>query len=118
MKSYGMIKVGDTYMNKVPVGAKIKFFGEKQQYTVMASNRFFSVCTKPFNLKKTVIYTIVDWHNQIKGTENLIFGRGAETKEECEEMLDRLTNAESDISHRNNVTLNIESFKLPNKDNT
>lgn len=99
-------KVGDTYyQDKVPVGSKIKFPKEKQQYTVQASNHFFSICTKPFNARKTVLYTIINWHEQIRGTENLVFGMGAETKEQCEEMLERLTQGETDISHRNYVKL-------------
>ena len=110
-------KVADTYFeSKVPVGTKIKFKNEKQRYTVMASNHFFSVMTKPFNAKKTVIYTIVDWHEQERGTENLVFGFGAETKEQCEEMLDRLTQGETQLSHRNTATLEdepIENYELP-----
>jgi hypothetical protein len=42
--------------------------------------------------------------------ENLVFGMGAETREECEEMLERLTQGRSDISHRNRVELNIEKY--------
>lgn len=106
--TFSMIKVGETYRDKVEVGTKIKFLKEKQKYTVQASNRFYSVCTKPFNAKKTSIYTVIDWYNQLRGTENLIFGLGAETKEECEEMLERLTNAESNISSRNWCELDIE----------
>jgi len=113
--TFGMIQVGDTYMNKLEVGSKIKFFKEKQRYTVQASNRFYSVCTKPFNIKKTVIYTVIDWHNKLRGTENLVFGMGTETKKQCEEMLDRLTNGESDISSRNWCKLDVESYQSPNK---
>lgn len=110
-------KVGDTYFGeKVPVGTKIKFKNEKQRYTVQASNHFLSVMTKPFNAKKTVIYTIVDWHEQIRGTENLVFGMGAETRQDCEEMLERITQGETEISYRNRATLEqepIESYELP-----
>jgi len=106
--TFGMIRVGECMMNKVEVGQTIKFYGEKQKYTVQASNRFYSICTKPFNARKTVIYTAIDWYNQIRGTENMIFGFGAETKKQCEEMLDRLTNADSDISSRNWCVLDIE----------
>jgi hypothetical protein len=122
--TFGMILVGDTHMDKVPVCTRIKFLKEKQSYTVQASNRFYSVCTKPLNMicrvgggkyehEKTVLYTIIDWYNQIRGTENLVFGMGAETKEDCEEMLERLTNAESNISSRNWCALDVESIKLP-----
>ena len=61
---------------KIPVGAKIWFRGEKQGYTVRASNVAFCVCTKPFNAKKTVIYTIIDWERKQRNYENLVFGMG------------------------------------------
>jgi hypothetical protein len=108
--TFGMIKAGRVYMSKVDVGMKIKFSKEKQKYTVQASNRFYSVCTKPFNAKKTVLYTIIDWYNQLRGTEDVTFGMGAETKEQCEEMLDRLTNGETNISSRNYCELDIDSL--------
>ena len=112
------IKVGEnTYFgDKVPVGTKIKMLSEKQRYTVMASNHFMSVCTKPFNAQKTVLYCIIDWHEQIRGPENLVFGFGAETKEQCEEMLERLTQGETEISHRHRANLDIESYILPKDD--
>jgi len=94
---------------KMKVNSKIKFVGEKQRYTIQAINDDFAICTKPFNLKKTTIYTVVDFKRNIRGTENLIFPRGAETKEQCEAMLTRLVNKETDISHRNNIPLQIEN---------
>ena len=113
-----MILVGETYVSgKVPVGTKLKFFNEKQAYTVRASNVAFCVCTKPLNRiksrgggkyehKKTVLYTVIDWTKKVRGTENLVFGFGAETDEQCQQMLERLTQGESEISHRNNVPMN------------
>lgn len=90
-------------------------------YTVRASNKFFAICTQPLNMikrkhggkyefEKTVLYSIIDWINQIRGPENLIFGMGAETDKECQEMLERLTNGESEISHRNNCKLEINKI--------
>lgn len=130
-ETFGYIKVGDTYMDKVDVGTLIKFRSNARRfnrttYTVQASNRFYSVCTKPLNMikrlgggkyahEKTVLYTIIDWYNQLRGTENLMFGMGAETKKDCEEMLDRLTNAKSDISSRNWCKLDIEKIVEPKK---
>ncbi len=109
-----MIKIGDKYYDhRLPVGSKIKFSGEKQKYTVQASNIFYSVCTKPFNPKHTVLYTVINWYGQIRGTENLVFGMGAETRKDCEEMLVRLTNGETEISRRNNIPLDIEKVYDP-----
>lgn len=106
--------LGIWYENyKMPIGTKIKFEGEKQMYTVRASNIVFAICTKPMNALKTVLYTIIDWNEQIRGTENLVFGMGAETDEHCNEMLERMTQGESEISHRNNVKLKIEKIEFP-----
>jgi hypothetical protein len=98
------------------VGDRLRFEEEKQAYTIQAKGDRYAVCTKPFNLKRTVLYTVVDVENQIRGTENLIFGDGAETREECEEMLARLEGRDvnlgftTEISRRNNVPLNVQEI--------
>lgn len=97
----------------IPVGAKIWFYGEKQGYTVRASNVAFCVCTKPFNVQKTVLYTIIDWERGERNYENLVFGMGAETDEECQEMLDRLTTGESEVSYRHPAKIDIVKYWHP-----
>jgi hypothetical protein len=79
---------------------------------VQARNERFLVCTKPFNCRKTVLYTIVDLVEKIRGLEGLVFGMGAETREECEEMLERITkgsvgdlNDGTEISYRHRCDL-------------
>jgi len=47
----------------------IKFIEEKQKYKVMIENEQFMICTKPFNAKKTFLYTIVDKKNHIRGAD-------------------------------------------------
>lgn len=89
------------------VGDRVRFAGERQRYTVQACNDRFAICTKPFNLLRTVRYTIIDWARGIRGTENLVFGFGAETRAQCEAMLARLTSGETEISSRNWVPLDI-----------
>lgn len=119
-----MNKIGETYFDgKVPEGTKVKFAAEKQRYTVRASNVAFSICTKPLNMirrvrgghthEKTVLYTIIDWRQNIRGPENLVFGMGAETGKDCREMLERLTEGESEVSHRRYVELDIERVEFP-----
>ena len=90
------------------VGDKVKFAEEKQRYTVQAKGERYIVLTKPFNLRKTVLYTVVDTEKNIRGTENLIFCMGAETRKDCEEMLQRLESGQTEVSHRNNIRLNYE----------
>jgi hypothetical protein len=91
-------------------GDKIYFKEEKKPYTVRACSKRFLVCTKPFNPKHTVLYTIVDLTLNIRGTENMIFCQGFETDIECEEALERLKTGESEVSHRNQIELNIEKI--------
>ena len=95
------------------LGTRILFAEEKRPYKVQACNERFAVCTKPFNPKRTVLYTIIDFREGIRGTENLYVvpmfcGMGFETQALCEEALERLTNSESEISHRNRIPLKIE----------
>lgn len=94
-------------------GDRIKFAEEKQSYKVQAAGERYLVCNKPLNIHRTVLYTVVDLEERIRGTENLIFGAGAETTEECEEMLARLEGRDADlgftteISRRNYIGLKI-----------
>ena len=99
------------YTIEVRVGSKITFAGEKKPYTICACDDRYAVCTKPFNLKHTVLYTIIDVKENIRGTENLVFGMGAETKQQCEEMLQRLQSNESEITRRNRVDLQITNWQ-------
>ena len=98
--------VGGTEMkNRYVVGGRISFAEEKNAYTIQACNSRFLICTKPFNLQHTVLYSIVDLEQKIRGTENLIFGMGVETREQCEEMLERLTSGKTEVSYRNRIKL-------------
>ena len=95
------------------VGDRVKFKSEKFRYTVQACNKRFVVCTKPFNLEKTVLYTIIDFARNIRGEEGLVFCLGFETREKCEEALERLMRGESEVSYRNYRELDIENFYRP-----
>lgn len=92
---------------KLTKGDKIWFPGERRPYKVRACDDRYAICTKPFNPKRTVLYTIIDLYEQVRGTENLIFCMGFETDEQCEEALCRLITGESEVSHRNRVELHI-----------
>lgn len=126
-----MYKILNVYYEsrKLPIGTKIKFaegrrLKNSKSYTVRASNNFFAVCTQPINViqrrgdkkyefEKTVLYTIIDWSNNKRGTENTVFSLGAETEEDCQSMLQRLTDGDSEISHRNFCELEIEKIAFP-----
>jgi hypothetical protein len=99
------------------VGDLIKFEEERNPYTIQARSNRFIVCTKPFAPRKTVLYTIVDLEKKIRGTENLVFGLGQETREQCYETLLRLHGIApaayeaSEVSYRNRVPLHIQYVK-------
>jgi hypothetical protein len=111
-----------------PIGSQVWFAAEKRPYTIRARGARYLICTKAFAARRTVIYTVVDLEEQVRGTENLIFGMGAETDEECAEMLARLEQpaprfpedyeerdgqwftpmrAPTEVSHRNRVLLDV-----------
>lgn len=102
------------------VGDRVRFAEEKQAYTIQASGIRYLVCTKPFNPKRTVLYTVVDLEEMVRGTENLIFSAGAETRQQCEEMLMRLEGRDTElvwtteVSHRNRVPLNVREVMVAN----
>ena len=99
------------------VGDKIHFAEEKRPYTIQACDKRYLICTKPFNLKHTVLYTIVDLVEGIRGADNYWKWGGRfeyETQEGCEQAFKGLRanpfEFDSDaieISHRNRVKLNI-----------
>jgi hypothetical protein len=103
-----------TRVDDLPVGGRVWFSEEKRPYTVQARSRRFLVCTKAFAARRTVLYTVVDLKERIRGTENLVFGMGAETREDCEAMIDRLEGRDrsigftTEVSHRNFVPLVVE----------
>lgn len=96
---------------KLKTGDKVWFPGEKRPYKVRARNNRYVICTKPFNLKQTVLYTIIDLLKGVRGTENLIFCMGFETDEQCRDALLRLINGESEISRQNRAELDIERIE-------
>lgn len=95
----------------IAVGDKIKFKSEKRPYRVRAIGQRFIVCTKPFNPKHTVIYTIVDLKRNVRGTENLVFCLGFETDKDCRAALKRLESEETEVSYRNSIELDIEKIE-------
>lgn len=94
---------------QLAVGDKVKFEAEKGAYTVKARSARFAICTKPFNLKRTVIYTIVDFERDVRGTNNLVFNVYDYAKQEdVDACLRDLEAGEVEVSYRNCVELDIE----------
>ncbi len=89
------------------VGARVAFAEEKMAYTIQARSERYLVCTKAFNARRTVLYTIVDLVDQIRGPDNLLFSNGYETRADCEKRLAELIDPETcvEISHRRRIPL-------------
>lgn len=93
---------------KVNIGDKVYLPKEKRPFKVQARNERYIICTKPFNPKHTVMYFIVDLVRKVRGADNLIFGHGYETKEECEDAICWLDKGDMEVSYRNVVPLDID----------
>lgn len=103
-----MVVINNKEIRGLGKGSRIWFEGESKPYRIRAIDNRYAVCTKPFNPRHTVLYTIVDFKQRIRGTENLVFGMGAGTDLQCEEMLKRIRSGDTEISHRNRVVLEIK----------
>lgn len=103
----------ETELAQAKVDDRVRFAGERRAYTIQARGERYLVCTKPFALRNAVIYTVVDLRHRVRGTEDLAFGLGAGTREECEDMLARLEGRDphigftTEVSHRNRVNLEV-----------
>lgn len=86
---------------------KIKFEAERQRYTIQARNDRFVVLTKPFNARRTYLYTIADLERGYRGACNLIFGLpcDVDTPEGAAEAIALIERDEMGVSSRNCVPL-------------
>lgn len=89
------------------VGNRVWFAGEKRPYKIRARNERYLICTKPFNPKKTVIYSIIDLDEKVRGPDNLIFCMGYETEDQIAENMRMLADGEIEVSHRRRIDLDV-----------
>lgn len=88
------------------VGSRVRFAEDKQSYTIRAMSERYAICTKPYNPKKTVYYTIVDIVEMIRGPNNLVFNIYDYSKaEDCEQSLRDLVDGKIEISSRHRIPL-------------
>ena len=93
---------------KVQIGDKVYIPNETHPYRVKARDDRFIICTKPFNLQRTVLYFIVDLERRVRGADNMVFCSGYETDEDCKERLKELQSGKIEVSYRNVVALDID----------
>jgi hypothetical protein len=93
----------------IKVADKIYFDGETAPYTVKAFDGRRAICTKPFNLHKTVLYTIVDFKEGIRSTNDLVFNDYDYSKQEdIDRCMADLKSKKVALSERNAIQLKIE----------
>lgn len=100
----------------VGVGARIWFADERKPYAVRAvsADGRWAVCTKPFAALKTVLYTVVDFEEQLRGTDNYVGCLGYETDDECAEALALFECGEAEFSRRRPpITLQVSRIENP-----
>ena len=93
---------------KVGIGDKVYVPNEKRPYKVRARDERYIICTKPFNLQKTVLYFIVDLLDKWRAPDNMIFCSGYESDEDCKERLKELQKGIIELSVRRGIPLDIE----------
>lgn len=92
------------------IGQKIKFKSEKKSYKIVGMTDRYLICIKPFNLKKTYIYTIVDLIEKMRGPDHWIFGKYClEIQEDIELCLEELKSGECQLSPRRSIPLDMET---------
>lgn len=97
------------YCKSLKMGDKVKFKPERQRYTVKAKSDRFIICTKPFNIQKTCLYTIIDLERLVRGTNDRIFNPyDYMIQEDIEECLRDLESVRVEVTHRNCVMLDVE----------
>lgn len=95
-------------MEDLKIGNRIKFLKEKISYKIMAFDDRFIICQKPYNPKRTFMYSIIDLKKNIRGADNCYCKFQYDDLEECKEALKELNSGDIEISYRNWCELDIE----------
>lgn len=99
-------------LHNYKVGDKIKFKIEKQRYKVIGVTDRFVVCLKPFNARRTYLYTIIDFLEKERGPDHWLFGKYShEDQEDLQLCLAELESGECRLSPRRSIPLDIEEGK-------
>jgi len=95
--------------NNFEVGRKIKFQAEKQRYTIIGKTDRYLICIKPFNARRTYMYTIVDLVEQERGPDHWLLGNYCyEDTEDVVRCLKDLVSGECKLSPRRSIPLDLE----------
>lgn len=94
---------------RVPLAAgdKVRFDNDRMPFYVRAvsPDGRWVICTRPFPLRNTVLYTIIDFDNGVRGPDDLVFTFGYENDEDIADNMQRLINGEMEVSVRHDTPL-------------
>lgn len=98
------------------VGDKVKFKSQKRAYKIQACNERFIIATKPYNPKRTFLYTIIDFLYMVRGADNHYclydYNNPKEAKKALKELMKEDNDRDLCVSWRNFVKLtDIEIIK-------
>lgn len=97
-------------LHNYKVGDKIKFESERLRYTVIGITPRYAVCIKPFNLKKTYLYTIVDFRYKMRGPDSFLFGLyNHKDPADLQKCLEDLDSGDCELSRKHSIKLDIET---------
>ena len=90
-------------------------FRSVSQSRYKACDERFLICIKPFNVRSTFLYSIVDLKENKRGTDNYKCYTDYDSIEECKEALKLLNNGKLTISTRTFAELEIERIDPKSK---
>ena len=93
--------------DKLKIGSRVWFYEEVKPYKVRAFNSRYIILTKPFNLKGTVFYTIIDTHKNIRSSDDRLFCSGYESDEQCADRMNEINSGIINLSRRNSIPCKI-----------
>ncbi len=93
----------------IEVGDKVYFESQKSPMTVKARSERYAILTEPFYRQKTVYYSIIDFLNQWKAPNNLVFNiYDYEDQESIDECLHDLMTGKIELSQRRGCKVDID----------
>lgn len=90
-------------------GDRVYFATDVRPFRVQVAGDRYVIATKPFNVQRTVLYTILDIEEQRRGPDDRVFSNHDYcTQEDCASALTELEAGDMDVSWRRGIRLEVE----------
>ena len=106
-------------LSRLDVGDRVWFAEERNPYTVRAVSESgrWAACTKPFAALHTVMYTMVDFQDEVRGVDDRVLSFGYETDDDCRASLQLFEDGVAALSRRHPpIPLAIRKVEAPRED--